>query len=248
MMQQQGFDPRFHPMQAHQQMMMQQPMHSQIQFQQHHQFQQYQLHQQQQQQRALAERPKRPARNATKKKRVYDVSSEEEEEFDLESEESEAPPDSEFEDSDSESRPYKRKKQTAASAESEEPVMIPMGTKVFERILDYKKNDETDEEELLIKYKNTSFLHVEWVPLEQIEAEHLGKHRVKKFMQKYYQDGNRGEDFKEHLKIDRVIDDGELEDPTTGESKIYYLVKWNGLFYDNATWETEEDVRKVDSI
>lgn len=76
--------------------------------------------------------------------------------------------------------------------------MIPMGTKVFERILDYRKNGQ---EELLIKYKNTSFLHVEWVPLKQIESEHLGKHRVKKFLQKYHQDGDKGEDFKEYLKV-----------------------------------------------
>ncbi|KAI8883742.1 hypothetical protein K501DRAFT_86912 [Backusella circina FSU 941] len=125
--------------------------------------------------------------------------------------------------------------------------MIPLGTKAFERILDFRRNEQTGQDELLIKYKNMSFLHVEWVPLEQIEGEHLGKHRVKKFMQKYHQDGNKGEDFKEYLKMDRVIDDGELEDPTTGESRIYYLVKWNGMFYDQATWETEESVRRVDS-
>ncbi len=79
--------------------------------------------------------------------------------------------------------------------------MIPMGTKVFERILDYRKNENTRQEELLIKYKNTSFLHVEWVPLKQIESEHLGKHRVKKFLQKYHHDGNKGEDFKVYLKV-----------------------------------------------
>ncbi|CAO0794785.1 unnamed protein product [Mucor circinelloides] len=48
--------------------------------------------------------------------------------------------------------------------------------------------------------------------------------------------------------MDRVIDDGELEDPDTGESKVYYLVKWNGMFYDSSTWETEEDVRKTNSV
>jgi hypothetical protein len=48
--------------------------------------------------------------------------------------------------------------------------------------------------------------------------------------------------------MDRIIDDGELEDPNTGEAKVYYLVKWYGLFYDQATWETEEDVRRVDNV
>ncbi|KAI8974348.1 P-loop containing nucleoside triphosphate hydrolase protein [Pilobolus umbonatus] len=121
-----------------------------------------------------------------------------------------------------------------------------MGTKSFERILDYRKNSETGQEELLIKYKYSSFLHVEWVPLARIQGEHLGKHRVKKFLDKYHMDGDKGEDFSEQLKVDRVVDDGELEDPETGENKIYYLVKWNGTFYDSCTWETEEDIRKVD--
>lgn len=37
--------------------------------------------------------------------------------------------------------------------EPEETVFIPIGTKVFEKILDYRQNDETQEEELLVKYK-----------------------------------------------------------------------------------------------
>lgn len=73
----------------------------------------------------------------------------------------------------------------------------------------------------------------------------MGKHRVKKFLTKWHQDGQRGEDFSEHLKIDRIIDEGELRDAVTGEPKIYYLVKWKGLFYDASTWESEDDVQKV---
>lgn len=49
--------------------------------------------------------------------------------------------------------------------------------------------------------QNMSFHHVEWVPMEQIEGEHLGKHRVKKFLQKWNAEGQRGEDFREHLKV-----------------------------------------------
>jgi hypothetical protein len=73
----------------------------------------------------------------------------------------------------------------------------------------------------------------------------LGKHRVKKFLTKWYQDGQKGEDFSEYLKVDRIIDEGELRDAVTGEPKLYYLVKWKGLFYDASTWESEEDVQKV---
>ncbi|RCI00137.1 hypothetical protein CU097_010915 [Rhizopus azygosporus] len=231
----------------------------QIQRQQQYQRQRYLLQQQQQQyqqhqnylhqQRTFAEvnvKPKRPTRNATKKKRFYEESSEEEEEeeeFDITSDEEDAAVESDY----SEQGQGRKSQSASASVDPEEPITIPLGSKAFEKILDYRRNEMTGQEELLIKYKNTSFLHVEWVPLENIENEHLGKHRVKKFLQKYHDDGNRGEDFQEHLKIDRVVDDGELEDPETGDSKIYYLVKWSGLFYDQATWETEDDVRKVDS-
>lgn len=93
--------------------------------------------------------------------------------------------------------------------------------------------------------QHSSYRHVEWVPKEKIEAEHLGKHRVKKFLTKWNQEGQRGEDFSEYLKVDRVIDEGELVDPVTGEPSIYYLVKWNGQFYDASTWESEEEIQKV---
>ena len=73
----------------------------------------------------------------------------------------------------------------------------------------------------------------------------MGKHRVKKFLTKWNQEGQRGEDYAEYLKVDRIIDEGELVDPVTGEPSIYYLVKWNGQFYDASTWESEEDVQKV---
>jgi hypothetical protein len=46
-------------------------------------------------------------------------------------------------------------------------------------------------------------------------------------------------------QIDRIIDEGELNDPETDELKVYYLVKWNNTFYDGSTWESEDDVEKV---
>jgi hypothetical protein len=83
------------------------------------------------------------------------------------------------------------------------------------------------------------------VPIKQIQNEHLGKHRVKKFLRKWEEDGEKGEDFREQLKLDRIVDEGELEDPDTGELRIFYLCKWNSQFYDQCTWEKEEDVEKV---
>ncbi|KAL0088183.1 P-loop containing nucleoside triphosphate hydrolase protein [Phycomyces blakesleeanus] len=194
-------------------------------------------------------RPKRPQRNAKKKKASYEETSEEEEVV-FATEDSEQSEGSEFEDSDGgRSKMRKKSKKMGGSGgpvEQDESVVIPMSTKIFERILDYQKNYETGEEKLLVKYKNSSFHHVEWVPLDQIEAEHLGKHRVKKFLQKWYQDGEKGEDFREHLKLDRIIDEGELTDPVSGENKIFYLAKWNGLYYDQCTWETDADVERID--
>lgn len=47
--------------------------------------------------------------------------------------------------------------------------------------------------------------------------------------------------------MDRIIDEGELADPATGENKVFYLVKWNGLPYDSSTWENEDDVETIDT-
>ncbi|KAI7865420.1 P-loop containing nucleoside triphosphate hydrolase protein, partial [Spinellus fusiger] len=127
------------------------------------------------------------------------------------------------------------------------PVFIPMGTKVFERILDHKSNEKTGKSELLVKYKNMSFHSAEWVSSSDLENEHLGKHRVQKFIKKWYMEGQKGEDFSECLKVDRIIDEGELADPSTGIATVYYLVKWNAQSYDMCTWESEKDVRKIDA-
>ncbi len=42
--------------------------------------------------------------------------------------------------------------------------------------------------------------------------------------------------------MDRIIDEGELGD------KIYYLVKWKSLSYDDCTWEPRELVLDVNKI
>ncbi|ORZ10799.1 SNF2 family N-terminal domain-domain-containing protein [Absidia repens] len=124
--------------------------------------------------------------------------------------------------------------------------MIPMGAKEFECILDYRQNLDTGERQLLIKYKHTSYHHVDWVPLEQIEGEYLGKYRVHNFLKKWKENGGKGVDFREHLKLHRVVDEGELVDSATGEVKIYYLCKWNAQLYDGCTWESEDDAERID--
>ncbi|KAG1118543.1 hypothetical protein G6F40_002114 [Rhizopus arrhizus] len=195
--------------------------------------------QQQQQQRQPAVHSSKRTSHRKKKSTKYENSwsDEEEEEEEIIEE------DEEDEDSDYDSPSNKSSQKTAVEVPA---VMIPMGTKTFEKILDYRLNEATGEHELLVKYKFSSYHHAEWVSKERIEGEHLGKHRVKKFLTKWYQDGQKGEDFSEYLKVDRIIDEGELRDAVTGEPKLYYLVKWKGLFYDASTWESEEDVQKMD--
>ncbi|ORZ14695.1 SNF2 family N-terminal domain-domain-containing protein [Absidia repens] len=206
---------------------------------QQHQQQQFQYHH-------LQQHPPQPTRRsgrATKKRKPLYEESSDEEDLALSEESSPEANDDDLEEESDDEGTKKRKKN---GSDEEESVVIPMGTKEFERMLDYRQNPETGDEELLIKYKNTSFHHVDWVPIEQIEAEHLGKHRVKKFLKKWEEDGEKGEDFRENLKLDRVVDEGELEDPETGELKIFYLCKWNAQFYDHCTWEKEDDVEKID--
>ncbi|KAI9244805.1 SNF2 family N-terminal domain-containing protein [Sporodiniella umbellata] len=230
----------------------QQLQHQHSQYQHHHQ-QQYHPPQHQQtiyfQHKPTSNTPTAASKRTShrKKKPIKyggDWSDEEEEEEDIpEEEEEDGDQDDNDEDSDYASSGVRSAQKQAAEAPA---VMIPMGTKTFERILDYKLNENTQKHELLVKYKFSSYHHAEWVPQETIEGEHLGKHRVKKFLTKWYQEGQKGEDFSEYLKVDRVIDEGELRDAVTGEPKLYYLVKWKGLFYDASTWESEQDVQKMD--
>ncbi|KAF8984052.1 choline dehydrogenase 6 [Entomortierella lignicola] len=149
-------------------------------------------------------------------------------------------------------KPTGRKKNTAKSggnaarwAVPYDPVLVPMGSKTLEKILAWRNNNGA--EELLIKYKFSSYLHVEWVPKKRIEdGEHLGKNRVKKFMEK----NDRFSDYEffnpAFTKVDRIIDEGELA-TAEGEIQIFFLVKWCNTSYDGSTWEKRDDVLKLDA-
>ncbi|KAI8968258.1 SNF2 family N-terminal domain-containing protein [Mycotypha africana] len=247
---------------------MQPPYNQQIQFQQQQQQQQHQLHLQREQQKqrqyqqyqhqqhqgnTAATTPKRGTKrwNRTSKKKVIydDEDADEDEGSVIENEE-------DGDDADYQAnKKYKSKKRhkksstgKAATAIAEAPVvMVPMPTKIFEKLLDYRLNPVTNKPELLVKYKHSSYHHVEWIPKGDFEKQHLGKYRVQKFISKWNANNQRGEDFSEYLKIDRVIDEGELYDPVTDKTIIYYLIKWNGLFYDASTWEHEDDVQKMNA-
>ncbi|KAJ3333445.1 choline dehydrogenase 7 [Blyttiomyces sp. JEL0837] len=124
-----------------------------------------------------------------------------------------------------------------------EPVSIAMGDKSsIDKFLSWRRNDE-GVEELLVKYKNMSYIHAEWVPRTVVEADRLGKMRVIKFVNKPLWETHYSEDEPFNpafLLVDRVIDEGEMG------HELYYLVKWCSQTYDLCTWEPAELVEKLD--
>ncbi|KAK9764864.1 hypothetical protein K7432_007289 [Basidiobolus ranarum] len=131
-----------------------------------------------------------------------------------------------------------------------DPVVIPMGERTVEKLLAHRYSPlDSSKEELMVKYKNMSYYHAEWVARERVEQEHLGKNRIKRFLDKQNWDTQWGEDQAFNptfLKIDRIIDEGELSLENANEESIYFLVKWCGTPYDQSTWEKKEDVLKID--
>ncbi|KAF9281009.1 choline dehydrogenase 6 [Mortierella alpina] len=126
-----------------------------------------------------------------------------------------------------------------------DPVLVPMGSKTLEKILAWRLHE--GKEELLIKFKFSSYLHVEWVPRKKIEdGEHLGKNRVKKFMEKNGQQSDYEFFNPSFVQVDRVIDEGELATPD-GEIQIFFLVKWKNTPYDGSTWELRDEILKIDA-
>jgi SNF2 family DNA or RNA helicase len=88
-----------------------------------------------------------------------------------------------------------------------------------------------------------SYHHVEWLPKSQIEESKMGKTRVKKFLEKplFEIQWSEDEPFNpSYLKVDRIIDEGELEDD------VYFLVKWASQTYDQSTWETQQFIHQLD--
>lgn len=156
--------------QRYQQQLQQQKLQQQKQQQGHQQYyQQYQnQYQQAQQQQTISfqqqsspvptsKANKRTSRN-TKRKVKYEESSSEEEEEMMEEEIEEL--DDLSDDSDFDV-PKKQKNTATAAAIAEAPVvLIPMGTRIFEKMLDYRLNPTTGQPELLVKYKVKERFHL----------------------------------------------------------------------------------------
>ncbi|KAI9223141.1 hypothetical protein BC828DRAFT_396216, partial [Blastocladiella britannica] len=110
--------------------------------------------------------------------------------------------------------------------------------------------------EFLVKYKNLSYQHREWVPASVITASSHGLQRIRRFLNKRDNGGDRDtaasvawgdEGFNpSYLRLDRILDEGEVASHAGAETDVYYLVKWDNLPYDQATWERREDCEEWD--
>eukprot|EP00158_Paraphelidium_tribonemae_P009596 Partr_v1_DN28906_c0_g1_i2_m25806 putative Chromodomain helicase DNA binding protein len=134
---------------------------------------------------------------------------------------------------------------------------IPMPTDVVEvekilyhRLADVQEEGTVAKDEFLIKYKNASYLHCEWVDRDWLEAhDRRAKQRIKHFLEKTMADlpySLLSEDrpFSDsYVKIDRIIAARDaFTDPLTGNVTDWFLVKWCALPYDSCTWETRESL------
>jgi chromodomain-helicase-DNA-binding protein 7 len=107
-------------------------------------------------------------------------------------------------------------------------------------------------EEFLVKFKNFSYLHCQWLTEEELYRgdKRIGQ-KVKRFKQKREKSGNVLEFCDEdpfnpdYVEVDRVLDASEHTDEVTAVVTKHYLVKWRSLPYEDCTWEMESDVDPV---
>lgn len=104
-------------------------------------------------------------------------------------------------------------------------------------------------EEYLVKFKNFSYLHCQWLTEEEL---HRGDKRIsqkiKRFKQKREKSFNLMDLIEEehfnpdYIEVDRVLDSSTHTDEQTNVMTKHFLVKWRSLPYEDCTWELESDV------
>ncbi|QQP37777.1 Uncharacterized protein FKW44_018168, partial [Caligus rogercresseyi] len=106
-----------------------------------------------------------------------------------------------------------------------------------------------DVEEFLVKFKNFSYLHCQWLTEEELQrGDKRICQKIRRFKMKREKSGNvleysEDEPFNpDYVEVDRVLDTSEHTDPTTTVTTKHYLVKWRSLPYEDCTWELESDV------
>ena len=106
-------------------------------------------------------------------------------------------------------------------------------------------------EEYLVKFKNFSYLHCQWLTEEEL---HRGDKRIsqkiKRFKQKREKSANvldfcEDEHFNpDYVEVDRVLDASIHTDEDTGVVTKHFLVKWRSLPYEDCKWLFHRIFRK----
>ncbi len=107
-------------------------------------------------------------------------------------------------------------------------------------------------EEFLVKFKNFSYLHCQWLTEEEL---HRGDKRISQKIKRFKlkrEKSNNLLDFAEedhfnpdYVEVDRVLDSSTHTDDNTGVVTKHFLVKWRSLPYEDCTWELENDVDPI---
>ncbi|KAI5169944.1 hypothetical protein PAEPH01_1120 [Pancytospora epiphaga] len=100
----------------------------------------------------------------------------------------------------------------------------------YERLLDYNE----EEDKFLVKFRNKSYLHCDWVSKEEICVSRVGTMKVKRY--KFV-----GLD-EEACKVDRILNE------TFEDGQKIVLIKWRGQPYENSTFELYNVAEKCEGF
>lgn len=130
---------------------------------------------------------------------------------------------------------FKRKKKLSDSEDTEDNESYmqsssdPFEGDPYEKLIDFKDG------KYLVKFRNYSYLHCDWVDESEIAQTRTGSIKIKKF--------KKSEIPSEYLKIERILTEGvDSEDNDT------VLVKWCGLPYEQSTIELISDVKNSEGF
>ncbi|KNC83417.1 hypothetical protein SARC_04334 [Sphaeroforma arctica JP610] len=139
--------------------------------------------------------------------------------------------------------------ETVTDPPPKQPKEMRLSELYIEKVLDSKKNEDTSKSSVFqLKFHGLSYHNLRWVTQEDlIKNFKSGKQRVRNFLEKdsgstFYEPGQAFNPA--YLHVDRVI---QHHRPKGLSGKIWYLVKWNGLDYEKATWESSTDLQDADS-
>lgn len=101
----------------------------------------------------------------------------------------------------------------------------------FEKLMDYNEEDDT----YLVKIRNKSYLHCEWIPREEIKATRVGAMKIKRF--------KKIEIDPDFIKIEKILHETQDE---MGNRLI--LIKWMKLPYEYSTFELLSDGQNCENF